>query len=249
MKKLALVFILLLYGVIGSSQILEKDYSFSYSRIAPLSKMANYIPYGNGIGMDAMFRPVNSRFAVGIDIGLNIYGTDKERQYYTFEDEIKADMDIVVNNNISNFSVVGRYFLRESGPVIPFVQGRLGHSRFATRLTIYDPDDSDHCAPIDTEVLLKDGTLLRGIGVGVQWAFSEAFVLNVSADMLMGGSLRYMSVDGPGSHGHHHSTGNEVEARFLHIPTQVVHRHHVGHVYHSTLRALDFRFGLAYRVK
>ncbi|WP_114747672.1 hypothetical protein [Pleomorphovibrio marinus] len=230
------------------AQTLEADIGLSYSRMEPLNRMSNFIPSGNGIGLDLMLRPAGSRFAVGLDLGYSIYGRDSDRQVYTFEDGSKADMDIVVNNNITNFMIGGRYFLGENGKIIPFISAKAGYSRFGTNLFIYDPDDFDHCEPIDTELLLKDGTFLRGIGAGLQWKFSEVMVMNLSADLLMGGGIRYMSVDAPIRHEHHHSTGNEVEARFINTQTQVIHKHHVGYVYQSAVRVLDLRFGLAYRL-
>jgi hypothetical protein len=248
MQKIVLIPALFFLSTYLHAQVLEADIGLSYSRFQTIDQMGTYIPHGNGIGVDLMIRPINSRFAVGLDVGHSIYGRDQDRQEYTFEEGIKADMDIVVNNTITNFMVVGRYFLRNNATLIPFVQAKLGHASFGTRLFIYDPDDFDHCAPIDTELLLRDGTLVKGLGAGLQWQFSEVMVLNLSADLLMGGGVKYMSVDGPEPGGRLHSAENEVSARFIHVPSQIIHEHHVGHVYQSALRTFDLRFGLAYRI-
>lgn len=231
------------------------EFGFGYANMQPQHNMGNYIRSGHGFNMDYYFLPAMSKFAIGADFNYSIYGRDKSRQMYTFDDGSTADMDIIVHNSFSNFMLAGRYYLNNSGPLQPYLSAKAGYSWFRTTLNVYDPTDWDHCEPIDTELLMKDNTPLSSFGAGIQWDMSSIFksvaansiFFHANANMLFGGNVRYMNARAPIGHHHNNNSGNEISARFLNNQTQVVHEHHVGYVYNSVVNMLDIKVGMTFR--
>jgi hypothetical protein len=122
-------------------------------------------------------------------------------------------------------------------------------------LLILDPDDNDSCEPVDTEILKRAGTLLYSAGGGIRIDLAsmakrgrpgKTFV-DLSINTMQGGKVDYMNTDAPDpTHSHNSPRANDVEAEFINTQTQVVHKHHVGYVYTSFVRATDFRLGLSF---
>jgi hypothetical protein len=185
-------------------------------------------------------------------MNINTYGHDKSRQNYLLSDGSTAPMDIVVNNNLINILLGGRYYLRK-GKVEPYVAGKVGYAVFSTDLSIFDPDDRDHCEPIDTELLQRDGLIVFGAGAGLRVDVSPGknpgrFYINASANYLTGGKASYMSVDAPDMAHQGTRPTSDVYVKFLNTQTQVVHEHHVGNIYTSMVHLIDFRLGLTVKL-
>ena len=70
---------------------------------------------------------------------------------------------------------------------------------------------------------------------------------DLSAHMTQGGTVDYMNV-----HKHSQPTTqtpeSDVTARFINNRTQVVHEHHVGHVYSSMVEMMEYRVGAVFRL-
>jgi len=236
------------------AQHLPHELGVSYNYMNPMDNMRQHIKRGHGVSLEYYLHPKHSRFAAGIEVNYNLYGRDKSRQVYTFDDNTTADADIVVYNNFSTLLLGGRYYLNQSGKFQPYVNAKLGYAWLTTDLYIYDPSDWDQCEPIDSEILLRDGTLVSSFGAGVQIDLSKnrpnTFLLQLQSNMMLGNNVRYMSASTPGNNHTHQPAPpptDEVRARFINNQTQVVHEHHVGNVYSSLLRTLDFRLGLSFR--
>ncbi len=234
----------------AASQSRIKEFSVGYVFSLPRSPMSETIRNANGFAMDFYFTPKGKHYLLGGEMSVNTYGHDKTRQTYSFDDGNTAQMDIAVNNNIYNFLLGGRYYLGHAR-VQPFVMGKFGYSLFNTDLNIYDPDDFDHCEPVDTEVLKTDGSLIFSVGAGLQWDLRPktkpgVFFLTLSGNYSSGGKVSYMNVDAPmQSHASHQS---DVYTKFLNTQTQVIHEHHVGNVYSSLIEMMDFRLGISLRM-
>jgi hypothetical protein len=246
-----IAFALMLFGLIANSQVKNSEFGMGYTFSSPQGTMKENIQYANGLHMDFYFNPGEKRYALGMELAVNMYGHDKTRQTYTLDDGSTAPMDIVVNNNFFNVMVGGRYYLRQ-GNWQPFVTGKLGYSFYSTDLNIYDPDDKDHCEPVENDVLKKDGSLIFSAGAGLRCDLLPkknpgVLFLNVSANYTAGGKVNYMNVDGP-THSHTAHT-SDVYAKFINTQTQIVHEHHVGNVYSSLIELMDFRLGFSVRLQ
>jgi hypothetical protein len=235
-----------------TAQSWSRDWGFAYNYIAPVGNMQQYVKRGHGVAADFYVCRENSRFAFGAELSYTVYGHDKSRQLYTFDDGTTANMDIVVDNTITNLMVGGRFYLRKATVLRPYLSARAGYAWFRTDLNIYDPDEYDHCKPVDRDVLLKDGTLVVSTGAGVHYDLSSLFrkmdsgifIFTMNANLVLGGKVNYMNTDAP-----HHPppTNNDVTARFINTQTQVVHEHHVGYVYRSYAELVEVRAGFVFR--
>ncbi len=241
---------LLLLSFVAMGQIQNHEWGMGYVFSAPRGNMKETIRNAHGVMMDFYFTPNQTRYSLGLEMSMNMYGHDKSRQTYSFEDGSTAPMDIVVNNNFYNVLLAGKYFLRQ-GSVQPFVTGKLGYSFYSTDLNIYDPDDFDHCEPVDNDVLKKDGSAIFSVGGGLRWdilpkKLPGMFFINLSVNYTAGGMVNYMNVDAPNrSHAAHTS---DVYAKFINTQTQVVHEHHVGNVYSSLIEMMDYRLSVSFRM-
>ncbi|MFZ2904653.1 MAG: hypothetical protein WAZ98_00495 [Cyclobacteriaceae bacterium] len=257
--KTGILFLFLILTSTVSAQIQHYEMGFGYTFTAPIATMKQNVKYGNGFTMDLYFTPENkNRFAFGMDLNYTIYGHDKSRQEYTFSDGSTAKMDIIVDNSFLNFMIGGRYFLTdiEGKKIQPYMTVKGGYSWFRTNLNIYDPDDNDHCEPVDADLLLKDGTYVFSGGAGFHWDLSSVFkrkepnrfLFNLGANLTLGGKVNYMNTDAP-SHNTNNNMQTDVTAQFLNTQTQVVHEHHVGYVYTSFVEMVEIRAGFVFRME
>ncbi|HEU5289356.1 MAG TPA: hypothetical protein VFU05_01860 [Cyclobacteriaceae bacterium] len=253
MKILTLFFCLSL-TTLANAQFQSYEIGLGYTFTAPIATMKQNINHGNGVTMDFYLTPEKiSRFAFGMDINYTVYGYDKSKQEYTFDDGSTARMDIIVDNSFFNLMFGGRYLLTASQEtnLKPYVSLKGGYSWFRTNLNIYDPDDNDHCEPIENDLLMKDGTFLFSAGGGIQWDLRKKkspnrFLFNAGVNLTLGGQVSYMNTDAPSSNHMNHNS-SDVNAQFINTQTQVVHEHHVGYVYTSFLEMMDFRAGFIFR--
>ncbi len=174
MKKLLLI-VLTLVCFSVQAQRWGREIGFSYGYSKPVGGMGEIIDRGHGFTMNYAFVHPNKHFSFGLDFSVAQYGRDKTTQEYTFDDGTVAPMDIIVSNYFINFMAYSRWYLTTEGKFRPFVVGKLGYSRFSTDLNIYDPDDRDHCEPVDTDKLYHDGTIVGVIGAGVKYDMSSIF--------------------------------------------------------------------------
>lgn len=239
--------------MLASGQSLKKEFGFGYTFAAPVATMQQTIRNGHGFTMNYYWLTKNEKLAVGADLSYTIYGHDKSRQEYTFNDGTVAPMDIVVSNSFLNAMLGTRYYFITGKQLKPFASLRMGYTRFTTNLYIYDPNDRDHCEPVDKDLLLKDGTFAASAGGGFQWDMRKifkryppnTFLFNVGASLTLGGNVRYMNTDAPDHN--QHLPNSDVTARFINNQTQVVHEHHVGYVYASYVEMIELRAGFIMR--
>lgn len=241
-----IIFLLLCLILKAQSPEIGTSYLFS----VPRGNMQDNITHANGFNIDFYFTPKEKRYSFGMEMNINMYGHDRSKQTYTFEDGTTAPMDIVVKNSFYNVMFAGRYFLRQ-GTLQPFVTGKVGYSFFNTSLSIYDPDDADQCEPVESDVLYKDGSAIFSAGAGLRLDLLPKkspglLSVNLSANYSLGGKVNYMNVDAS-NHSHVAHT-SDVYAKFINTQTQVVHEHHVGNVYSSPLEFMDFRLGASMRL-
>lgn len=247
----------LLCSHVAISQSCNWDTSLGYTYMAPINTMKQNINRGHGVTLDLYLIPKKfPRLAYGLDVNYTIYGRDKSRQRYTLDDNTEAPMDIIVSNTFTNFFVGARYYILETEgrKVSPYITLKGGYSWYRTALNIYDPDDTDHCEPVEQDILKNDGTFSVSGGAGLHWDLNTIFrkmpanmlFFNISGNLTLGGRVSYMNTDAP-SHNHtdHESA---VEAEFINTDTQVVHKHHVGYVYSSFVEMVDARASVVFRL-
>jgi len=235
----------------------NREWTLGYVYSSPTGKMKQNIHQAHGMALDFHLESPNQKYAIGADMNYSMYGYDQTRQQYTFSDGTVADMDIRVSNSFMNLMLSGRYNLITGKKVTPYVGVKTGYSWFTTSLNIYDPDDTDQCKPVESDILQKDGTWIYSLGGGVKYDLASLFnkihrdrlYLNLSAFYTQGGTVQYMNTDVP--HGNpmssHPNRSRDLEAAFINTQTQVVHKHHIGYVYSSFAQMMDFRLALTVR--
>jgi hypothetical protein len=249
--KIHFTVVFALFSAAAIGQINSMEWGMGYAFSLPRGTMAVNMKQAHGGFMDFYFTPATKRYAIGAEMSFNIYGYNKNRQTYTFDDGSTAPMDIVVNNSFYNIMAAGRYFLG-TGKIQPFFTGKMGYGIYATSLNVYDPDDADHCEPVDTDVLKRDGTMIFAAGGGIRWEMLPKkapgrFFLNLSTNYTSGGKVNYMNVDAP-NHNHKAPT-SDVYMKFLNTQTQMIHEHHVGYVYTSLVEMMDFRLSVTMKIQ
>jgi hypothetical protein len=252
--------ILVLSALICSSvqaQNWGREFGVNYVYSKPMGGMGQTIQQAHGATLNFGLVNPSRHFSFGIDVSLAEYGRDKSRQEYTLEDGSVAPMDIIVSNTFVNAMAYSKWYLVTEGLFRPYLVGKLGYAGFNTALNIYDPDDADHCEPVDSDVLYHDGTWLTAIGAGVKVDFATVFkriqkskfYLESNINFTQGGQVRYMNADAHANHANHSTPGSEhVMADFLNTETLIVHRHHVGHLYTSTAQMTEIRIGFSMNI-
>jgi hypothetical protein len=253
MKKKSLTFIILLSTACAYAQSWSTELGLNYVNTAPLGSMSRNIRSGNGVSTDFAMVSPSRRLALGVELSYTQYGHDKSEQLYDLDDGTTATMEVTVNNSFANVLLIGKLFLVTQGKLIPYISAKVGWSEFRTDLNIYDPDDWDHCEPVETDILQKDGTMIGTFGAGFRLDLSTMFkrmdseilYLDFNTNLTQGGTVNYMNTDAP----HHPShTNSDVMADFRNTQTQVVHEHHVGYLYSSPIQLVDFRLGVTFRI-
>jgi hypothetical protein len=258
MKTFTLTSILLLCTVAAFAQW-QGGLGMDFTYAQPTRGMKQNISQGGGLTLNfEMFNP-EYRVLPTFEMNYIIYGRDKTTQTYDFGDGSFADMDMIVNNEVLTVSGGVKILLRKQGLIMPFATMKAGRAFFTTNLAIFDPDDGDHCEPVDSDLLQRDGTWVYSAGGGLRIDLAALFgkklqpgnlFLDFSVNSIQGGRVNYMNVDAPANAGQH-SMGTrtqDVEADFINTQTQVVHQHHVGYLYNSFVQMVDFRVGLSMRL-
>lgn len=221
MKTLfSLILMVFAATAVTHAQKFTTEFGLGYTYMAPSGSMKKHIHDGHGITADYYLIPLGKHFAFGLEWSHTRYGKEKTTQLYSFEDGSTAPMDVIVDNGIISCALGARYFLRKEGSLKPYLTGRFGYSWFRTMLNIYDPNDADHCKPVESSILMKDGTFYFSAGAGIQYDISRLFnreqsnrlIITFGLNKFLGGEVRYMNSDAPEYP--QHQTGNEVTAHF-----------------------------------
>lgn len=257
MKNLTIFILAIVAITTANAQSWRPTFGMNYGFTLPAGGMKPYIKNGHGISMNFLAEAPSQRIAAGVEFNFTGYGRSKSEQEYTFSDGSTAPMNVIVNNYFMNLMGVTRLYLVPDGPIKPYVTFKAGYTWFDTNLAIVDPDDTDSCEPVESNMLSKDGTFSYSAGGGVtvdlSWIFRNmergVFYVDLSSNVLQGGRVNYMNEDPPQSNGTHTTTrAKEITAEFIDTQTQVVHAHHVGYLYNSFVQMMDFRLGVQMRV-
>jgi hypothetical protein len=251
--KRNLIFVLMLLTATANAQDWSRELGMSYFNANPTGTMGRIIDRAHGVEMNYALGTPDNRFAFGINFSFAQYGRDKSRQEYTLDDGSTAPMDIIVANSFFNPAVFARWNVMTKGVIRPYVLMKTGYSVYTTTLNIYDPDDRDHCEPVDSDDLYNDGAFFASLGAGVRFDMSKIFgrlnserlFLNMNYSVSQGGTVSYMNADIEGTN-HHTPIPNAdlITAEFLNTQTQVVHEHHVGNLYRSSIQMTELTVGL-----
>ncbi len=252
MKK---YYLLLICGLflcpMGVQAQLELGLGYDYAQ--PLGGMSLNITQVHGLSLYGRYHLPNSPIALGAEINYGHYGHQKSRQFYTFNDGSQVETDVHVNNNIASLNLTAQIDLLQKGAVIPYFLVKSGASFFYTDLRIDDPTDRSDCEVLEQDLLQSDWSVTASTGLGFRWDLASlvskwnqnTFFVNFQAEYQVGSTVNYMSVDRPNRQ---NRPRGDVEASFVNSQTQVVHRHHVGHVYQSSLEMLRFRLGMSVNI-
>jgi hypothetical protein len=256
MRKSLLLFLACLPGHFLFSQNWTPEFNLGYVYSAPTLGMKKTIRQAHGLNISMAATTPGQRLTYGLELNYGAYGGESSRQVYTFSDGTNAEMDINVSNSFTNLVATTRLNLTTGGTLQPYLLVKGGYSWYQTNLSIYDPDDRDHCEPVETEMLQKDGAFLYSLGGGLQINLSSVFkrlranslYLDFQSSIIQGGRVQYMNSDAPQVTSHHGSTRTtDIQAEFINTQTLVTHKHHVGYLYSSFINMMDFRLGLTVR--
>jgi hypothetical protein len=248
--KIFRVLVLLLFTAINTyAQNWEMGSDFYLSQ--PVGGMTKTMNNAFGITLDVAHR-FKTPFSLGAEIGIASYGSQTTRQNYQFDDGSITETNVNVSNGLYNFQVTGKYFLRNAKNISPYVSGKMGWALFSTTLVIEDPEDEYSCHPIESDMLSRDNTYMASLGAGVRIDFNSLFTkmengrfyFDLSVHSTQGGTVRYMNAEHDPSQP---LPEEDVTAKFINTQTQVIHQHHVGHVYTSVLNMVEYRFGVMVR--
>lgn len=256
MKRLITVFLVL--GCCNlNAQSWSQEWNTGFVFTSPTGGMKETIRNGSGIVFDFHALSPSKRYSVGAEVNYTVYGFDQSTQKYDFPDGTSADMDVDVTNAFTNLVAVGRFYLKPTGFVLPYVNGKAGYSWYRTNLSIYDPDDMDQCKPLEKDLLYHDGTFIVSAGGGFRFDVSYLFkrshrqtlYVDLSANYTAGNRVSYMNTDGPdpSKHTSMNARTDDVMASFINTQTQIVHKHHVGYLYSGVARMVDFRLTFVFR--
>jgi len=257
MKKLFICGLTLLWAAsTAHAQHWSSEGGLNYVYTAPLGSMKNNIRQGNGLSLDFGMITPSKRFSIGAEVQYTQYGYDESKQQYDLDDGTTANMEVTVGNSFVNFMAFGRCYLITEGSFLPYLTAKGGYSHYETNLNIYDPDEWDHCEPVESDLLQKDGTFIGSFGGGFRLDFATMikratpgrFFLDFNTTITQGGTVKYMNTDAPTNHPASHNATDAVEAEFVNTQTQVVHKHHVGTLYSSPVQMMDFRLGVMFRI-
>jgi hypothetical protein len=235
---------------------------FGFVHTRPTGPMQQQIAFGNGAQLKLMYELAQTRFSLGLEAGINIYGQKTSRQFYYFNDGSSVETDVTIQSHFSNFALVGRWELVERKVFTPFFLAKMGYHDFRTNLNIADPEDDDNCRPLENTDLFKDKALSIASGVGLsmnlgKWLnlYEDKMRVDFTALLTRGGQVRYMNVNIPPSNpdDHRHSPRAQSDAvpyysKFINVRSRVEHEHHVGDVYQNPIRFFDFSVTLLYRI-
>lgn len=256
MKKIFTAIVLLTW-ITQSTQAQRwgSEVGMDYVYTSPLGSMQHNIKQGHGVVVDLGMVTPSKRFAVGMEVQYTQYGHDESLQEYELDDGTRANMNVVVNNSFLNFMAYGRAYLITEGKFLPYVTVKGGYTNYRTDLNIYDPNEWDNCAPVESDMLQNDGTMIASLGGGFRLDMASIFrrsdpgrfYIDFNSSITQGGTVKYMNTDAPDHHPANHDATDAVSAQFINTQTQVVHSHHVGTLYTSPVQLLDFRLGATFR--
>lgn len=242
-------------------------YQYTYSPTPQLGS-------SHGFGLD-VFAPVKkSNYNAGVSYSFGQYGYKETPLEFITADGGTLNTTVSVTNSFQQVSYYQRYNMgRFSKIFFPFVDTRAGWGFFKTRLYIADPEDTDDCKPLEQSVLQRDNNWAAYAGAGVDIKIggfcscnicskrgpNTGIFLNFSIGYAFGGKVSYMnanaddiSMTGPHSSTHQHDAeGNAIKdpnyMSFINTQTQVVHRHHVGTVYTSSVNMIQMKAGISFK--
>ena len=258
MKTLFLTLAVLLSAASINAQI-TSYYQFN----SPLPSMDPSFTNAHGVGMDLLL-PVKKGFSAGFNFSYNNYGYQREPYSFITTDGMLYETYLRVSNNFYQAGLASQYLL----PVTfrrfqPFVDARVNAVFFQTDLIIEDPEDETNCEPLESHILMKDVTAAATLSFGFNFLFTGTPSENISESngtglyffmtggITMGGKVNYMNVEAGPSHFHHQGTAepdkNSYSINFINTKTQVVHQHHAGYLYSSSLRMAEIKAGFRLR--
>lgn len=262
MKKLVWILIGMISLVHGQTQErLVKpnrfELSAGYKLGVPMGHMGHYIQRGHGFMIQGFFKP-NSKFPIWIGGNLDVivYGSKKTPQEYVFSDGTVANTTVDVSSSISTYQLLLKYPFHISQTIEPYVMLGMGGASFSTDLYIEDPRYEDECVALEQEHLHRSKTYAITPSLGAKFNISKhrSVFIDFNVGYSLGSEVSFMNptlgedMTNPNHNHNAHAVNGEVVTPyyvdFINRRTQVVHKHHVGNIYHSTFQMLNLRIGI-----
>lgn len=166
------------------------DFGFNLKLGLPQGSFkSNVGTVGFGIDFIGLYHFRRLPFAVGLDMGILIYGsqTRNEPLSTTIPD---VTVNVTNTNNYANFHLVGRV-QPQAGSFRPYADLLLGMNYLFTDTRINDQDDYDEVA---SSTNFSDTAFSTGLAVGMKWYLStgEEEVTGVPFQILLDTKLKYL---------------------------------------------------------
>ena len=249
MRHICTLFFMVLSFCAAAQFSVNAGYSFSL----PQQKMADNINPLHSItgGIRFNLPGVLDRVQLGIDAGWGMYANTSKKQTFNFGNGTSTETWVIYSSNVVQGSFTGRVFFLKDKNILPYASGKVGYTNFYSSIYIEDPEDPNGCKALDQDNLIKDGTIMTGLGAGLQvnWNIfgrksrkKDAFI-DISVNNIRGGNMDYINTkklidaNNPPTG----ADGKPLHVRFINATTQEIHEHQVAEVYTTPLRMLEFK--------
>lgn len=234
----------------------NSEFNFSINGYQGQSTMGQFVRAGGGVSVGYMKFLANSKFAVGADMGISVYGYRSFEELYYFNIEDWSTVDVEVINSFSLFNLHARYFMNPNKAINSYLAARGGLALFRSNLTIEDPRANhtiDCPVPLVSDILLSDNAPTYSLGGGIQLDIARIFtrfpsqvVLDLGVNLIRGAKVQYMSHRTPPTN-FRDPVGNVLIGFANEREPDIVHDYHSGYSYRTAIHLIEYSIKAAYR--
>jgi len=235
-------------------------FTSSYSLGIPRQEMGKNIQPAHSLQTGVLYQLPGElkRLSAGLEFGIGIYAHERIDQTFQFDNNTSTVLPVDYSSNVFNANLQARFdLLSDKNFIIPYINAKGGLYNFYSSIYIGDPEDDGGCHALEQENIMNDKTMYWTAGGGLQInpaIFSKKkhggkVMIDISANTIRGGTISYINtkhlmdpqnISDP--------DGKPLEVQFINVSTQAIHEHTVAQVYTSSLRILEFRAGVTFKL-
>jgi len=235
-------------------------FTSSYSLGIPRQEMGKNIQPAHSLQTGVLYQLPGElkRLSAGLEFGIGIYAHERIDQTFQFDNNTSTVLPVDYSSNVFNANLQARFdLLSDKNFIIPYINAKGGLYNFYSSIYIGDPEDDGGCHALEQENIMNDKTMYWSAGGGLQInpaIFSKKkhggkVMIDISANTIRGGTISYINtkhlmdpqnISDP--------DGKPLEVQFINVSTQAIHEHTVAQVYTSSLRILEFRAGVTFKL-
>ncbi len=247
-----------LFLLTGYAATAQFSISTGYSLGLPGQEMKKNINALHSLSAEVMYRLPGklNRVQAGIDLGWGTYANEQKKQTFDFGNGDITETFVNYSSNVVQARLTARVFLLEDKPIMPYVSGKAGYTKFYSNIFIEDPHDPNGCKALDQSNIIKDGTFSAAYGAGFQidWVLFGSRrgpgrrYIDISVNNSSGGKIDYINTKKliDANNPPVGTDGKPLTVRFINASTQQIHEHQVAEVYTTPLRMLEFKISAVF---